>query len=168
MIFKCRIIVLYWILLFFPWSAIWLLLKVMTMLSFFFQLLWPEKIWEDWENYFYRKIQPRWNLIKLMCFTISLDIFLIFAFILNVCDINGCLTSRRDNWNFCKKRPRFPRHKAVWPLTQCSNSLKQVRKKNSKTKIAWILVNLFKYQDSVVKKTLNLAVFFCQIAKENR
>ena len=31
MIFKCRIIVLYWILLFFPCSAIWLLLKVTTM-----------------------------------------------------------------------------------------------------------------------------------------
>ena len=65
---------------------------------------------------FTEKSNPRWNLIKLMGFTISSDIFLIFVFILNVCDINGCLTSRRDNWNFCKKRrPRFLRHKAVCP-----------------------------------------------------
>ena len=59
--------------------------------------------------FFIEKSNPRWNLIKLMCFTITLGIFLIFAFILNVCDINGCLTSRRDNWNFCKKKAKVPK-----------------------------------------------------------
>ena len=28
--------------------------------------LWPEKIWEDWKDYFYRKIQPRSSCSKLV------------------------------------------------------------------------------------------------------
>ena len=68
------------------------------------------------ELFFTEKSNPRWNLIKLMCFTISLDIFLIFAFILNVCDINGCLTSRRDNWNFCKKKAKVPKTQSCLAL----------------------------------------------------
>ena len=59
------------------------LLKLFLLYYFFYKhvmleklthkkLFWPEKIWEDWENCFYRKIQPK-TLIPL-CSGISLNL----------------------------------------------------------------------------------------------